>query len=209
MPVSKQPFERENAHIQEIFGAIRQLIEQPVLSGRQIGFKLGTQQTPAKHVPALREQLSEPLKSACPLGPGEPTVPFPAVCLDFPGHFPLLTPLLAGMASRETSLRAGDSAGFCFGWRRPAGFGSSCDLNEPMAIFKPSFGRRRSVTPLDLIRPNVLPRSFEPSFGRKSRIGEFSLEVGRDGRLHFTQTQSTYPFRLLPIEICTFGQTMS
>ena len=29
------------------------------------------------------------------------------------------------MASRETSLRAGDSAGFCFGWRRPAGFGSS------------------------------------------------------------------------------------
>jgi len=77
-----------------------------------------------------------------------------------------------------------------------------------MAILKPSFGRRRSVTPLDSIRPNVLARRFEPSFGRKYRIGEFPLKLGRDDRLHFTQMQSTYPFRFLPIEICTFGQTM-
>ena len=67
MPGAEDLFEREDAHIQEIFGAIRQLIEQPVLSGRQIGFKLGTQQTPAKHVPALTTVRTA--KVCLPLGP--------------------------------------------------------------------------------------------------------------------------------------------
>ena len=44
----EQKYERHDAHIQEIFEAIRQLIEQPVTSRRQIGFKPGTQEPPAK-----------------------------------------------------------------------------------------------------------------------------------------------------------------
>jgi hypothetical protein len=44
----EQKYERHDAHIQEIFEAIRQLIEQPVTARRQIGFKLGTQEPPAK-----------------------------------------------------------------------------------------------------------------------------------------------------------------
>jgi hypothetical protein len=44
----EQKYERHDAHIQEIFETIRQLIEQPVPSWRQIGFKPGTQEPPAK-----------------------------------------------------------------------------------------------------------------------------------------------------------------
>jgi len=44
----EQKYERHDAHIQEIFEAIRQLIEQPVTARRQIGFKPGTQEPPAK-----------------------------------------------------------------------------------------------------------------------------------------------------------------
>jgi hypothetical protein len=44
----EQKYERHDAHIQEIFETIRQLIEQPVPPRRQIGFKPGTQQPPAK-----------------------------------------------------------------------------------------------------------------------------------------------------------------
>jgi hypothetical protein len=44
----EQKYERHGAHIQEIFEAIRQLIEQPTPPWRQIGFKPGTQEPPAK-----------------------------------------------------------------------------------------------------------------------------------------------------------------
>jgi hypothetical protein len=45
----EQKYERHDAHIQEIFETIRQLIEQPVPPPRrQIGFKPGTQEPPAK-----------------------------------------------------------------------------------------------------------------------------------------------------------------
>jgi hypothetical protein len=77
-----------------------------------------------------------------------------------------------------------------------------------MAVFEPSFGGRRAVTPLDFIHPKVLAQRFEPSFGEKYRIEEFPLQLVRDGRLQFTQKQGTYQFSFLPIEICTFGQTM-
>ena len=45
----EQKYERHDAHIQEIFETIRQLIEQPVPPPRrQIGFKPGTQEPSAK-----------------------------------------------------------------------------------------------------------------------------------------------------------------
>jgi hypothetical protein len=44
----EQKYERHDPHIQEIFEALRQLIEQPVTARRQIGFKPGTQEPPDK-----------------------------------------------------------------------------------------------------------------------------------------------------------------
>jgi len=44
----EQKYERHRAHIQELFEAIRQLIEQPVTARRQNGFKPGTKEPPAK-----------------------------------------------------------------------------------------------------------------------------------------------------------------
>jgi hypothetical protein len=44
----EQKYERHDVHIQEIFEAIRQLIEQPVIPRRQTGFKPGTQEPPAE-----------------------------------------------------------------------------------------------------------------------------------------------------------------
>ena len=44
----EQKYERHDAHIQEIFEAIRQLIEQPVTARRQIAFKPGIQERAAK-----------------------------------------------------------------------------------------------------------------------------------------------------------------
>ena len=44
----EQKYECHHAHIQWIFEAIRQLIEEPVSSQRQTGFQPGTQEPPAK-----------------------------------------------------------------------------------------------------------------------------------------------------------------
>ena len=67
-------------------------------------------------------QVSLPDQSAV-LMIGSPGIGMLEFCIALSEGFS--APPLAGTVSWETRLRAGNSAGFCFGSRRPPGFGSS------------------------------------------------------------------------------------